>query len=88
VTSDSLVSSATSTWTQISDYDYNSHAFQYTVDASSLGLVAGQLYRFRFRAVNFYGNSPYSDTVRIGLGPLPVAPTAPQRLQDSADGTE
>jgi hypothetical protein len=87
VSSASLVSADVSTFTEIVAYDYATHGFTYNVDGAALGLSTGYLYRFRWRAVNFMGNSPYSDTIRIGLGALPSAPsTGPSRLADTNDG--
>lgn len=86
VSSASLVSSAVSSFSAVSGYDFLTHGFSFTVDGATLGLTSGDLYRFRWRAVNFMGHSAWSDTIRIGLGAPPVAPaSSPTRLVDPAD---
>jgi hypothetical protein len=82
---DVRITSATSSFSKIAQYSYTTDGLQYTVDAATLGLTAGKLYRFRWRSLNFMGYSPYSDTVRIGLGGLPSAvPSGPTRRPNSA----
>jgi hypothetical protein len=69
-------------FTKIDDYDYATDGLSFTVSAADLSLTAGDLYRFRFRAKNLMGYSPYSDTVRLGLGGLPAAITTLARRDD------
>lgn len=57
-------------------YTYSTNGFSFTVDATANTLTAGTIYRFRYRSLNTMGYSDYSDTVRIGLGPLPSTPVA------------
>jgi len=86
---DSLITSVTSTFTAVSHYSYTTHGLQYTVDATTLSLTPGKLYRFRWRSLNFMGYSPYSDTVRIGLGGLPSAVSGgPTRKPNAADASK
>jgi hypothetical protein len=74
----SLLAASASTFTPVTSYVYATHGFSYTIGGAStfadpaLTLVAGLLYRLRFKAINFMGGSGYSDTSRIGLGALPA----------------
>ena len=69
-----LFSSQESSFSEISDYDYDTHGFAYTVDQSIVtSLETGKLYRFRFKAENFMGSS-YSDPIQVGLGARPDIP--------------
>lgn len=47
----------------------------------------GDKYIFRVYATNPRGNSDYSDTIRIGLGPLPSTPAAPSRASEGNTDT-
>ena len=86
VSSGSLISSDVSVFAAVPTYAFATDGFSFSVDGAALGLTSGALYRFRWRAVNFMGNSPWSDTFRIGLGALPAAPAgAPSRLVDADD---
>lgn len=86
VSSASLVSAAVSVFSAVPGYAFATDGFTFSVDEATAGLTPGDLYRFRWRAVNFMGNSPWSDTIRIGLGALPVAPaSSPSRLVDTGD---
>jgi hypothetical protein len=49
------------------------------VDRDANSLSTGSAYRFRYGAINSMGNSEYSDSVRIGMGPLPSQPNTPSR---------
>ena len=74
---------------KLESYDFSVHGFSYTVLASDLSnpLVAGNYYRFRYRAKNSLGYSEYSDTLRVGLGPLPQKPSVPTRSTDGNTST-
>lgn len=74
---------SSSVFTLVAGYDYATDGFAYTVIAADEGMTAiSKLYRFRYRSKNEVGYSDYSDTLRIGLGPLPSAPNAPTRAVD------
>lgn len=47
----------------------------FTVVAVNLGLTVGKIYKFKFRAINYYGNSQDSDVVAYALVDVPAAPT-------------
>jgi len=72
---------ASGVFTEITDYDYSTDGFAYTVldTDTDANMVLGSKYIFRYYATNTRGDSEYSDTIRIGLGPLPSTPTAPTR---------
>jgi len=63
----------------MSTYDYSTDGFSFTVLQGANSLTTGTKYRFRYRSYNAMGYSDYSDSIRIGLGPLPTTPLAPTR---------
>jgi hypothetical protein len=66
----------------ISDYDYATDVFTYTVSTSltlTTTLTTGQVYQFAYRAVNSKGNSEWSKPTSVAFGPLPSTPSAPYR---------
>lgn len=64
-------------WQQASEYDGQSLLF------SISSLTPNMKYRFRYRAVNLYGNSLWSPTLDIVVAPLPSQPAAPLRIASS-----
>ena len=84
-----LLASGTSSYTTITAYSFATHGFSFTVEAAALGAppTAGLLYRFRWRAKNYMGDSAWSDTSRFGLGALPAVPAGLARRTDVAGET-
>jgi hypothetical protein len=78
---------ATGVYTVVSDYDYSVDGFSYIADRITLSLTSGEKYIFRFQAENARGKSEYSDTLRVGLGPLPSTPTAVTRASEDNTST-
>lgn len=71
--------SLTSSFTKLSTYVYSTNLFSFQVDRVANSLTTGLKYRFKFVSKNVMGYSEFSDTVRIGLGPLPTKPNTPYR---------
>lgn len=69
----------TSSFTKLSTYSYSVDGFSFIVDRVANSLISGLKYRFIFRSENEMGFSDFSDSVRIGLGPLPSQPAPPTR---------
>lgn len=68
----------------ISDYDFATDGFSYTVDRTTLTLstvtlTTGNIYIFKYRAVNANGNSLWSQPTSIALAPKPSTPSQPTR---------
>jgi hypothetical protein len=63
--------SLTSVYTNLAIYNYALDAFTFTADSVANSMTTGLIYRFIFRSINAIGYSPFSDSVRIALGPLP-----------------
>lgn len=82
-----LAEATQSSWAKIAQYDYATDGLSFAVPAAALSLTAGNLYRFRYRAVNLMGNSPYSDTVRLGLGSLPSTVAGLARATTGSNNT-
>jgi hypothetical protein len=40
------------------------------------GLIAGEIYKFRYRAVNSYGAGTYSEETDVGVAAFPAQPNA------------
>ena len=59
------------TYNTITAYDSEE---SYQVVASD-GLASGEIYKFRYRAVNEYGEGDYSDTIEVGASSFPDPPT-------------
>jgi hypothetical protein len=64
-------------WQQAHEYDGQSLIF--TISS----LTPNLKYRFRYRAVNQYGNSLWSPTLDLVVAPLPSQPAAPLRVSSS-----
>ena len=60
---------------------YSGTSLQYTLTTATDGIVANQIYRFRIRSQNDYGNSEWSPTIAVAVAPLPSAPLPPQKVQ-------
>jgi hypothetical protein len=58
----------------VSNYDFATDGFQYSILQSEESMIQGLYYRFKFRALNSYGASEFSDDLIVGLGPLPSKP--------------
>ena len=68
-----------SDFTKLSTYVYSRDGFTFNVEKVANSLTAGLIYRFKFRSRNAIGFSEFSDSTRVGMGPLPSTPTAPIR---------
>jgi hypothetical protein len=66
----------TSTLYSITSYDGYSSTATITTSAPD-SLVAGSIYKFKYRALNDYGASDFSDEVNAGVTSFPTTPTAP-----------
>lgn len=66
----------------ITDYVFATHGFSYTVNAAVNSMTPGLNYRFRYRSYNGYGWSEYSNSLMVGLGPLPSKPVSPIKSLD------
>jgi hypothetical protein len=70
----------------LASYDFATHGFEYTV--SEVSMVAGLFYRFKISAINSLGYSESSDTLMVGLGPLPSQPMACYKAVDEILSSE
>lgn len=52
-------------------YVFLNDGFSYNVIAADNSMTPGSLYTFRVRAINQYGPSAYSDTIKVALGEVP-----------------
>lgn len=77
-----------SPFSTLATYSYAVNGFTFAVDRVANSLTTGTKYRFRYRSQNALGYSPYSDNVRIGLGPLPSIPTAPSKCLSPGKNSE
>ncbi len=68
-------------------YDYSKNGYSFAVIASENGMTVGLLYRFRVRAYNSLGWSDHSDTLMVGLGPLPTQMTKPTKSYADSSAT-
>lgn len=71
--------SLSSSFTPLATYDYSVNGFSFPVDRVANSLTTGNLFRFKYQAINAMGPSLYSDSIRIGLGPLPSTPSPPTK---------
>jgi len=72
------------TYTLVSTYDGSSS--QHTMSVGADSLVAGQIYKFKYKAVNAFGDSDFSDECDGGVSSFPATPTAPTKV--AADSGE
>jgi hypothetical protein len=72
------------TLSEIANYQliFSGMAYTYTVDAQNDGLLTGTTYRYVLQATNVFGDSPLSEEIRVALGSLPLAPNAPQKIEE------
>ena len=71
----------TSSFTNMASYDGISPA--YAASTASDGLQPGKTYRFKSRAKNVIGYSPFSVEAYIAFGDVPNKPDAPTRVTSS-----
>ena len=64
---------------------YDGQSSTHTVTVADDLLSAGTIYKFKYRAVNSYGSSDYSEELNAGLGALPLKPN-PVRWIESESG--
>jgi hypothetical protein len=62
---------------EITNYDWSSDGYSYTVNVATEGMTAGLFYEFIYRAVNSIGNSDFSGVVSFAVADVPAAPSAP-----------
>jgi hypothetical protein len=55
---------------KIDDYNFQTHGFSYSAQKTN-SMTVGELYTFRYRALNQLGWSEFSDTITVALGSLP-----------------
>ena len=68
----------------VTDYVFSTHGYSYTVDRTTLTvptvtLTTGNIYSFRYRAVNANGESLWSQSLSVAFAPKPTTPAAPTR---------
>lgn len=68
-------------WASIVGHDPHSLALTHTI---STGLVKGQNYTFRYRAVNQVGGGPWSDEITVKAAGLPSAPQKPELMASTS----
>lgn len=71
----------------ILSYDFSADGYALSVAAVENGMTAGLLYRFRAKAYNSLGWSDYSDTLIVGLGPLPTKVDLPTKSNADSSPT-
>lgn len=76
---------SSSTFNKVTTYTDNS--FSHTVTVADDSLVAGTIYKFKFRAQNSYGYSDYSDECEAGVSSFPAAPAAPTKNENDSGET-
>lgn len=75
------------TYNKITTYDGISSTHTLYTTVPSDGISQGQIYKFKYRAVNSYGESDYSDEVDGGISSFPATPSAPTKLQSESGET-
>ena len=50
-------------------------------------ITSGSIYKFKYRAVNSYGASDFSDEVDGGISSFPATPAAPIKVQSESGET-
>ena len=60
---------------------YSGTSLQYTLTDAVDGIVTNEIYRFRIRSQNDYGNSEWSPTIAVAVAALPSAPLSPTKVQ-------
>lgn len=68
-------------WVPLVGSDPHSLSLEYTV---ATGLVRGDDYAFRYRAINQVGAGPWSETVIVKAAGEPAAPARPSYLASTA----
>ncbi len=66
---------------------YDGISSSFTIAAIDESLIAGSVYKFRYRAKNVIGWGPYSDYLTAALVSPPAAPSAPIRDDDISTKT-
>ena len=69
-------------WMQVVGTDPYSLQLYFTV---TRGIVKGEPFQFRYRAINSIGVGPWSDLVQITAASVPVAPPKPYYISSTAD---
>jgi len=65
-------------YTKVTSYDGQS--LTHVVSVANDQLVNGTIYKFKYRAVNKYGNSDFSDELTVGLGSKPQKPNSVRKV--------
>ena len=68
-------------WKTLSGVDPHSLALEFTATS---GIARGDVYSFRYRAINEVGAGPWSDVAAIRAAGKPAAPAKPTLIASSA----
>ena len=67
----------TNSWTIVTNYVTNSLTMTHTVSTTDNGLIAGTVYYFKWRAMNAFGYSDYSDIMSAAAVDPPATASTP-----------
>ena len=70
-------------WSEVTSYDSNQMSHVMTTSAPD-NLISLNRYRFRIKARNLFGDSPYSAEVAVSVAPLPSAPEPVTKNQEKS----
>jgi Fibronectin type III domain len=66
---------------------YSGSSLSVVLDATTVGLATGTLYRFKVQAVNEFGDSDFSEDVKASLGSVPSKPHTPVKVEMKSSKT-
>ncbi len=76
---------SSTTYEEITSYDGFASIHIVSVEADNL--IAGVIYKFKYRAVNIYGDSDWSEELNAGLSSLPYKPNPLRKIEAESGET-
>jgi hypothetical protein len=77
--------STSTTYNEVTSYDSFSSTHTVTVAVDSL--IAGTIYKFKYRAINLYGESDWSEELNAGVSSLPLQPNQVRKVESQSGET-
>lgn len=71
--------STSTVYREVTTYDGESNL--HTITVVDDALVAGTIYKFKYRAVNKYGTSDWSEELNAGVSSLPTKPNPVRKIE-------